>query len=192
MKWLKELKQLNELSSNDGIARRYFVVNGFDGALTMLGILSGFYLGGAEEFDIIVGACLGAAVALFMSGISSAYISESAERRKDLAEIEQAMGRDLSNTAHGRAARVTPWLVGAVNGLSPLFISLLIILPVQLHVWGVHLLWSPLLTAMVTGLILMFSLGVFLGRVGGGHWIISGLKALVVGLTTLAIIWLLE
>ena len=192
MKWLKELKQLNELSSNDGIARRYFVVNGFDGALTMLGILSGFYLGGAEEFDIIVGACLGAAVALFMSGISSAYISESAERRKDLAEIEQAMGRDLSNTAHGRAARVTPWLVGAVNGLSPLLISLLIILPVQLHVWGVHLLWSPLLTAMVTGLILMFSLGVFLGRVGGGHWIISGLKALVVGLTTLAIIWLLE
>lgn len=192
MGWLKDLRQLNEFSPNDGIARRYFVVNGFDGALTMLGILSGFYLGGAESFDIIVGACLGAAVALFMSGISSAYISESAERRKDLAEIEQAMGRDLSNTAHGRAARVTPWLVGAVNGLSPLFISLLIILPVQLHLWGVQLPWSPLLTAIVAGLVLMFSLGVFLGRVGGSHWLVSGAKALVVGFVTLIIIWLLE
>ena len=31
------------ITRSQRIARRYFVVNGFDGALTMLGLLMGFY-----------------------------------------------------------------------------------------------------------------------------------------------------
>jgi len=192
MNAIKRILRLAEFSEGAGIARRYFVVNGFDGALSMLGIITGFYLGGSTDYDIVVGACIGGAVALFMSGNSSAYISESAERQRELAEIEQAMARDLSDTDHGRAARWTPWVIGVVNGLSPLIIALLIILPIVLHIGGLQFPWSPLLTSMTTGMTLMFLLGVFLGRIGGGHWLLSGGKALLVGLVTLGIIWLVD
>jgi len=61
-----------QFSRSQDILRRYFVVNGFDGVLTMLGLLTGFYLGGATDLGIVIGVCLGAAVALGISGVTSA------------------------------------------------------------------------------------------------------------------------
>ena len=52
------------LAQTRGIIRRYAVVNGFDGALTMLGLLTGFSLGGDVPLETVIAACLGAAVAL--------------------------------------------------------------------------------------------------------------------------------
>ena len=52
------------ISQSYDIARRYFVVNSFDGALTMLGLLSGFYVSEAVELSVVIPACLGAAIAL--------------------------------------------------------------------------------------------------------------------------------
>ena len=43
MKGASKLALIVQLTRATGIARRYFVVNGFDGALTMLGMLVGFY-----------------------------------------------------------------------------------------------------------------------------------------------------
>ncbi|WP_196161431.1 VIT1/CCC1 transporter family protein [Reinekea sp. G2M2-21] len=186
----RTLQQALALTESTALLRRYFVVNGFDGALTMLGILSGFYLGEVADTRIVISACLGAAVALFMSGLSAAVISEAAERKRSLAEMEQAMGKSLQQSAHGTAARLTPWLVGAVNGLSPLCISLLILSPVFFY--SPDMRYSPLLTAMSFGLICLFLLGIFLGRIDGSHWLLSGLKALFVGIFTLTIILLLE
>ena len=53
------------------IARRYLVTNGFDGALTMLGMVTGFHASGMTTLPVAISACLGAAVALFISGLSS-------------------------------------------------------------------------------------------------------------------------
>jgi predicted membrane protein (TIGR00267 family) len=190
MLWLRDLNQALRISESDGLVRRYFVVNGFDGALTMLGILGGFYISGVSETKVVISACLGAAVALFMSGLSAAYISEAAERKKSLAEIEQAMTISLKNSTHGMAARWTPWIVGAVNGFSPFIIALLILSPIMFYSPGMP--YSPILVAIVLGLFLMFLLGLFLGRVSGNHWLLSGLKALVVGIATLLVVLLLE
>ncbi|EAR10048.1 hypothetical protein MED297_08166 [Reinekea sp. MED297] len=189
MTW-RALQQALEISQSDGLIRRYFVVNGFDGALTMLGILGGFYMSHTEDLHIVISACLGAAIALFMSGLSAAYISEAAESQKALAETEQAMGKSLKDSAHGRAARWVPWLVGAVNGLSPLVIALIILIPVFVHQPGMA--YSPLVLSISVGLGLMFLLGFFLSRVSQTHWLLGGVKALSVGLLTLAIILLLE
>jgi len=82
------------------IVRRYFVVNGFDGALTMLGLIIGFIVSESDDLVVIVNVCMGAAIALGMSGLSSAFISESAERKRALAKIEQAMISDLTDSAH--------------------------------------------------------------------------------------------
>jgi predicted membrane protein (TIGR00267 family) len=186
---MHDLRFLLRISRSRAIARRYFVVNGFDGALTMLGIIMGFYFGGTTDNRVILSACFGAAVALGMSGLSSAYVSESAERLHELRALESAMGVDLQDSAHGTAARLVPILIAVVNGAAPLVISLLIILPLWLAEIVPTLPLPPLQCAIATALAIIFCLGVFLGRISGTTWLYSGLRTLLVALLTSAIIY---
>ena len=192
MRSLGQVRLALRVSRSHGILRRYFVVNGFDGALTMLGLITGFHLSGDVDLGIVIPACLGAAVALGISGLTSAYLSESAERRRWLTELEEAMISDLSESAHGTAARVVPVLIALVNGLAPLLLALVIMSPLGLAVWGVPLPAAPLVAAIGTAFLCIFGLGVFLGRVGGTSWLASGIKTLSIALITVLLIRLLE
>ena len=174
-----------------GIARRYFVVNGFDGALTMLGLLTGFYFSEQTPLSVVIGACLGAAIALGVSGLTSAYLSESAERQRALADLEEAMITDLSASTQGAASRVIPLVIALVNGAAPLFVSLLVISPLWLFQVGVALPLPPLLSAIAAAFLCIFGLGVFLGSIGGIFWFWSGVKAVLVALLTVVIIFLI-
>ncbi len=176
------------ITRTHGIARRYFVVNGFDGALTMLGLITGFLVGPPTSLTATINACLGAAIALGVSGVSSAYISESAERRRALEELQAAMIADLGESFHGDAARWVPMLIALVNGAAPLLISLLILGPLWLAQAGLALPCSPLYLAVAVALLLVFMLGVFLGRIAQVAWWLSGLKAALVALLTTALI----
>lgn len=171
--------------------RRYFVVNGYDGALTMLGLMMGFYVSDRVDLAVVITTCLAAALALGMSGLSSAYISEAAEQRRALAELEKAMVSSLGESHHAQAAAWTPWLVALVNGLSPLLVALTIMVPLWLARSGMALAIGPLPTAMAVALVILFLFGVFLGRVGGTFWLWSGLRSLMVAVLTLGLIYLL-
>lgn len=190
MKLLQQVKFLFEITRSHGIVRRYFVVNGFDGALTMLGLIIGFQLSAATELSVVVNACLGAAIALGVSGVSSAYVSEAAERRRALAKLEEAMVTDLQESAHAEAVRWVPMLIALVNGSSPLIISLLILSPLWLAMQGMSLPLSPLYLAIIIALLLIFLLGVFLGRISGISWLRSGLQTLLIALITSLLIYL--
>jgi predicted membrane protein (TIGR00267 family) len=189
---LKQIKTLLEISHSEAIVRRYFVVNGFDGALTMLGLIMGFYVSDRVDLTVVITSCLAAALALGMSGISSAYISEAAERRRDLVQLEKAMGTSLDESHHAQAARWIPWLVALVNGIAPLLIALIIIVPLWLARGGIVLALEPLLAAMVVALAIIFLLGVFLGRVSGIFWLWSGLQSLAIALVTVGLIYLIS
>jgi len=178
------------ITRTHGIVRRYFVVNGFDGALTMMGLITGFLISDPTSLEVIIGACLGAAIALGVSGVSSAYVSEAAERRRALDELQGAMVSDLGASFHGDAARWVPMLIAVVNGSAPLLISLLILIPLWLAQAGVVLPWSPLHAAVAVALVLIFLLGVFLGRVARMSWWLSGLKTLLIALVTAGLILL--
>ena len=189
---LQDLRFLLHISSSHAILRRYVVVNGFDGALTMLGLLMGFRLSAPVPLEVVITACLGAAVALGASGLSSALISESAERRLALHELEQAMVRDLDASAHGRASRLVPWMIAASNGLSPLLLSLLIMVPLFIASSDLGLPLAPLDGAIGLAFVVVFLLGAFLGHVGRTSWLGSGVQALLIALATMAAIFLLE
>jgi predicted membrane protein (TIGR00267 family) len=178
------------ISESEGIIRRYLVVNGFDGALTMLGLIIGFLVSSSAELDVIVNACLAAAIALGMSGISSAWVSEVAERKRELRELEEAMVADLGESAHGQAARWVPLLVALVNGGAPLLISLLIISPLWLAQRGVSLPASPMYLAISIAAALIFILGVLLGRIADVSWLHSGIRTVTIAALTVALIYL--
>lgn len=190
MNFLNQTKFLLRITGTHGIMRRYFVVNGFDGAVTMLGLLIGFLVSAHADLSVIFNACLGAAIALGMSGLSSAYVSEVAERKRALGKLEEAMINDLEESAHGEAARLAPFLIALVNGLAPLTISLLILTPLWLSNTGVSLLISPLYAAVMIALLMIFLLGVFLGRIANISWLRSGIQTLLVALVTAALIYL--
>jgi len=190
-KFVTQVKFLLRITSSDDIVRRYFVVNGFDGALTMLGLIMGFLLSAPADLTIIINACSGAAVALGMSGLSSAYVSETAERKRALEQLEKAMVANLQNSAHGEAARVVPWMVALVNGLAPLIISLLILAPLLLVNAGISLPVPPLYGSIIIALALVFLLGVFLGRIGNISWLRSGLQTLLLAIVTAVLIYFL-
>jgi predicted membrane protein (TIGR00267 family) len=156
----------------------------------MLGIIIGFLISEPASPGIIISACLGAAIALGVSGVSSAYISESAERRRALLQLEEAMLADLHDSHHGDAARWVPLLIAVVNGAAPLLISLLIITPLWLADAGIILPLAPLHAAILMALILIFLLGVFLGRIAGISWLHSGIRTLLVALLTAVLIYL--
>jgi len=186
-----QLRFLFQLTHAQTIARRYFVTNGFDSALTMLGLTMGFYSSNNVATPVIIGACLGAAIALTISGLASAYVSETAEREKELKELEQAVVGNLEDTAHGRAARWVPILIAMVNGFAPLLIALLIMTPLWLSQAGIALPLTALESSIVLAFLTLFLLGAFLGTVSGRLWLWSGLRTLVIALFTAGIILLL-
>jgi predicted membrane protein (TIGR00267 family) len=188
MRLFTQTRFLLSITHSQDIMRRYFIVNGFDGALTMLGLMMGFLLSTPADLSVIINACLGAGIALGMSGLSSAYISESAERTRALGKLEEAMATDLQNSAHGEAVRVVPWVVALVNGLAPLIISLLILLPLLLADAGVQLPLPALYAAVMVALILVFLLGIFLGRIADTSWLRSGFQALFTAVVTAGLI----
>lgn len=190
MSLLEQAGLLLRITRTHDIARRYFVVNGFDGALAMLGLIIGFLVSTPAELSVIINVCLGAAIALGMSGVSSAYVSEVAERRRELGKLEAAMVADLGDSAHGEAARRVPLLIALVNGSAPLVISLIILIPLWLASAGIVLPLSPLYASIIIAAVLIFMLGVFLGQIADISWLRSGIQTLLVAIVTAALIFL--
>lgn len=186
---LSQVKFLLRITRSHDIARRYFVVNGFDGALAMLGLLIGFIFSSTIEISIVINVCVGTAIALGVSGMSSAYVSEYAERKHALDELEDAMITDLQKSSHGEAARGVPLLIALINGLAPFLISLVILLPLFLSASGMVLPLSPLYLSVLFAFIVVFLLGVFLGRIAGISWLRSGIQTLLVALLTALLIY---
>ncbi|MZH05940.1 MAG: hypothetical protein F3743_11165 [Nitrospinae bacterium] len=188
----QRIRFLLKLSQAQDIARRYFFTNGYDGALTMLGLNMGFYTTGNIPTTVAINACLGAAIALSISGLTSAYISESEERKKELAELEKALVADLSDTEHKKATQWVPVWIALVNGFAPFLVSLFIIMPLFLDQLGMSLPFSPLESSIACALFTIFLLGIFLGKVSGSFWLWTGLRALLIAVLTCVAILILE
>lgn len=154
----------------------------------MLGLMIGFATSDTIALPIAIKACLSAAVALFVSGLSSAYLSETAERKRELNELEHALLSDLSDSDYGKASRYVPVMVALVNGLSPLIISLVILTPLFLVNSGVALPLSPFIAAGIIALTILFILGAMLGRLSGEFWLWTGIRTLLFAAIAIAII----
>lgn len=189
---IQRIRNLLNLSKAHGIARRYFFTNGYDGALTMLGLNMGFYSTGNVSTNTAINACLGAAIALFISGLTSAYISESEERKKELVELESALVDDLDGTEYDKAAQWVPVWIALVNGFAPLLVSLFIIFPLWIDQLGIPLPLPPLESAIAFALLAVFLLSLFLGKVSGSFWLWTGLRGLLIAVVTCLVIFILE
>ena len=93
----EKAKTYSKITNLWAIARRYFVNNFYDGMLTVLGILLGFFVvifkegQSSVETHLIILTGVGSSISMFISGITGSYLSEKAEQKKIKEELNRAM-----------------------------------------------------------------------------------------------------
>jgi predicted membrane protein (TIGR00267 family) len=165
-------------------------MNAFDGVLTTIGVLAGNYLAGVRDLSIPIRTGIATSIAMGISGLWGAYLTESAERRRELAELEKVSLIDQSETSIGRASRFAAIVVSIVDGVAPALAALIVMVPLFLG----NLIHNPILSYALSGglaLLSLFALGLFLGKVSEENLIGYGFKTLLAGLAAIAINFLL-
>jgi predicted membrane protein (TIGR00267 family) len=172
------------------VSRRYFVSNGFDGALTAVGVVVGAVTAGVPDGGTVLGVGAGAAVGLATSGVWSVREIERAETRADLRRVERAMLADLSGTHAARRRRVGRALSALASGLGPVVGVFLPVSPFALEGRVLTMAQAGVAGVVVASAVL-FLFGVYLGRRAGGRPLVAGARMGLAGLVVAALTVLL-
>jgi predicted membrane protein (TIGR00267 family) len=169
------------------IARRYFVKNGFDGSMTMLGIIVGAWIVDVTRPEIVVTSGLGACLAMGISGISGAYMTERAERKRDLKALEDAMITKLDDCVISDATRFVSFYAALVDGGSPIVTALISLSPFFFVSSGVVMIENAYMYSLVVTLVTLFMLGMYLGKIAKENMLLYGVQTLIAGIATIVI-----
>jgi predicted membrane protein (TIGR00267 family) len=172
------------------IARRALANNAFDGVLTMVGVVMGQWIGGVENPATVILTGAATSISIGVSGLWGAYLAESAERGRELAELEKISLTDLGETKIGRASRAAVIIVSLVDGLSPLVSSLIVLTPFFFASFAGGIAISYVVS-MALALVCLFGLGMFLGHISGRSLIGYGIRTAIAGVVAIVITRLL-
>ena len=177
-----------------GIARRYFFKNGFDGSMTMLGIVVGSWIAGVQNPGFIVAAGLSACLAMGVSGLFGAYMTEKAERERSLKTLEESMLSDLDSSIHGDASNYVSVYAAIIDGASPALTAMVSLIPFFLSLTGVLTIWDAYVISLPLTIIMLFCLGLYLGKIAKENLrmrLVYGAGMATAGLLVAAIVLLL-
>jgi predicted membrane protein (TIGR00267 family) len=182
----ERIRRLLEKDDVRAIARRYFVSNGFDGTLTVIGIVVGAVLSGVTDGITVVKIGLGAAVGLGTSAVWSVWEIERAETRANILRIEEAMLTDLDDTRIQREQSGARVFHATVSGLGPLIGILVPLTPFVFE--------GPLLTmaeaavvSVALGVAILSVFGAYMGSISGQRWYVSAVRMGLAGLVVAVI-----
>ncbi|MFX0083441.1 MAG: VIT1/CCC1 transporter family protein [Candidatus Hodarchaeota archaeon] len=209
---LKSWKEYSKMSDLGIIARRKFFNNCFDGALTCAGIVSGIFIiflsKNATQFtpQTVTVTGFATALAIGISGLWGAFLSEEAERKKkvddmkkDMAMIEEKedensdiLEHDLKNnmknkkdkTLLEKAEDFATIVASLVDGGAPVLGSSLPLIP---FFFGVKLSLIHFIFSYIVLAILLIYLGNFLGKISGGGRVRYAIHLVTAGIVTLLI-----
>jgi len=189
--WVSDLRSYWKITRGGEIARRYVAMNGFDGLSTSLGVITGLMLGGASDPNVVVSACIGAGAAMCISGLWGAYVAERAERKRKINELEDHMKRDLSGSVLERASTATAIVLSLVDGLAAGIPALVPAVPFVFVSGGGASMSTAFEVAIGMCVLLLFLLGIYVGRVSGENQWVHGILMVATGLATVILLLLL-
>ena len=212
---LKSWKEYSKISDLGIIARRKFFNNCFDGALTCAGIVSGIFIifmsKNADQFtpQTVIVTGFATALAIGISGLWGAFLSEEAERKKkvddmkkDMAMIEEAeedQDEDPSkqrreknnkknekngNTLLEKAENFATIVASLVDGGAPVLGSSLPLIP--FFFGGTLTLMHFIFSYIILGALLVY-LGNYLGKISGGGRVRYAMHLVTAGIVTLLV-----
>ncbi|MFX1278777.1 MAG: VIT1/CCC1 transporter family protein [Promethearchaeota archaeon] len=212
---LKKWKQYSKMADLGIIARRKFFNNAFDGALTCAGIVSGIfiiYLNNPDQFtpqNVIVTG-FATALAIGISGLWGAFLSEEAERRKKIIDMNKDMAitddeeeednslsregkvknennkknKNKKKTLLQKAEDFATIVASLVDGGAPVLGSSLPLIP---FFFGIELSILHFIASYLILAALLVYLGNFLGKISGGGRIRYALHLVAAGVITLLV-----
>jgi predicted membrane protein (TIGR00267 family) len=189
--FLSRIRLYVQVTHLGDIARRYFVMNGFDGSMTVLGVILGAWIVGVENPNIIVMTGLGACMAMGVSGFFGAYLAEKAERTRRLKTLEEAMLSDLDGSIQQDAHEFAPALAALIDGLSPALTAVVSLVPFILSILGVLPIWDSYFVSCVLTFVTLFALGLYLGRIAKERMWLYGFQMLAAGIVIAVLVFLI-
>ncbi|SFL32485.1 TIGR00267 family protein [Halogranum rubrum] len=178
---LKRLLRALERDDVRSISRRYFISNGFDGALTSVGVAVGSYLSGVPDGLVVFKIGTGAAIGLGTSGVWSVWEIERAEKRAELKRIERAMLTDLDETQIERQKAGARQVNALMSGIGPVIGVVLPMLPFLLE--GTLLgLRDATLVSIGVAVSILFVFGAYLADISEQNWIVAGARMGLAGI----------
>ena len=165
-------------------------MHAFDGVLTTSGVLAGNYRAGVRDLSIPIRTGIATSIAMGISGLWGAYLTETAERQRELSELQKISLIDQSETSIGRASRFAVIVVSVVDGVAPAMAAMIVLTPLFFG----SLIQNPVLSYALAGglaLLSLFALGLFLGKVSEKNLIGYGFKTLLAGVVAIVINFLL-
>ncbi|KKK41166.1 hypothetical protein LCGC14_0966980 [marine sediment metagenome] len=205
---IRKWKQYGKLSDLGEISRRKFFNNAFDGALTSSGIIGGIFIiflsSSSLQFTpqnvLLTG--FATAIAIGISGLWGAYLSEEAERTKKVIDIKREMAiidddsneeekndKKKNKTILEKAESFATIVASLVDGGAPAIGSTLPLIP---FFFGATLTLMHFIFSYVILAGLLVYLGIFLGNISGGGKLRYALHLVTAGAVTLVITLLLS
>jgi predicted membrane protein (TIGR00267 family) len=181
---LNRWKKYSEISDVGLISRRYFVMNAFDGALTMLGVVIGAYFSGFLRPITIISAGIAGSIAMGSSGLAGAYMTEKAERVKKIKSMENAMLTEIKDGIHRKSNRFATIYASVVDGVTPALAAMAVISPFFVVNFGLISSETAFWLSIVVTLVVLLLLGFYLARISDENMLKYGVQMLVVGLVT--------
>ncbi|NMC29733.1 MAG: hypothetical protein GYA45_06660 [Pelolinea sp.] len=183
---IERISEYSDIAEIGEIARRYFAMNAFDGVLTIIGVLMGHYAAGVDDAMIVVTTGLTTSVAIGISGLWGSFLTESAERKREMDELSHSTLTDLNGSKIEKASRFAAVAVALVDGLSPFLAALVVLIPFFFAnlFSDIHIIYY---VSIGFALLVLFGLGMFLGKISKQSWIVMGLKTLTAGLISIVI-----
>ncbi|MDJ0270030.1 MAG: hypothetical protein NXY59_05735 [Aigarchaeota archaeon] len=189
---LVRISRFLKYSGKDVIARRYFVLSVFDGTLAAFGIVVGANFVRGTSPATIVAAGIGAAVAMLISGVTGSFMTETAESKKRLKEIEEAMLADMDESIVAEAGSYGAIIAALINGLAQFAAATTVLLPYIISLFYPTIVGIALYASFAIALAMIFTLGTILAKVSRQNILDMSIKMLAVGLLAIMLILLLQ
>lgn len=173
------------------MARRYFIMNGFDGAMTIFGIVLGSWIAGVTKPEVILLAGFGACLAMGVSGFFGAFMAEKAERERHLKDMEETT-RNRVDPIHYEAARFVVIYVALIDGLSPALTATISLTPFIFASMRIISISSAYFISAPLSLAVLFLLGIYLGKIAKENGWLYGVAMVAVGALTASVIFLIQ
>ncbi|HJX04727.1 MAG TPA: VIT1/CCC1 transporter family protein [Thermoplasmata archaeon] len=187
---IKKIRFHFTITKSGAIARRYFVIGAFDGALTILGVILGAYVAEGHTHpelakQLILGAGFAGGIALAVSSTVGAYEAERVEHVLIHQKLEKAMLRPVEGDRKD-AIKTSISFSAVVHGVSPLLAAFVPLVP-----FFFMSLDSAVVTAIAMTIAFLFVLGAYLGSLIKEMIIYTGLRFVIAGLGTAIILILI-
>jgi len=189
--FLRKVRVYLHITKASGLARRYFIMNGFDGAMTIFGIVLGSWMAGVTKPEVILLAGFGACLAMGVSGFFGAFMAEKAERERHLKDMEKMTNNHVDPIQY-EAARFVTFYVALIDGLSPALTAVISITPFILASLGLISMVNAYTFSMALCLGTLFLLGIYLGKIAKENGWLYGIAMISVGAFTAMIILLIQ